>query len=258
LSEFANVAIKGFIGTSLIDYPGRVASVLFVGGCNFRCSYCHNADLVLRPSPRPTIPIEQLLATLEHRRGFVDGVVLTGGEPTLHPALAGLLRTIRAMGFAVKLDTNGSQPDVLRNWLRQGLLDYVAMDVKAPRERYPEIAGRGVDIETVSASIGVLKHCGLPHEFRTTVVPTLLDVDDVEAIARWIAGPAPYFLQQFQPHGCLDPRLEQVKPYSAAELEAMAAAARPYLGDVQLRGWDLSETPSARGWLVTPRSYVEK
>ncbi len=236
MDKLADLAIKGFIGTSLIDYPGCVASVLFVGGCNFRCPYCHNADLVLRPSSRPTIPAGQLLADLERRRGFVDGVVLTGGEPTLYPALAELLRAIRAMGFAVKLDTNGSRPGVLRDWLRQGLLDYVAMDVKAPRERYPEIAGRGVDVEAVAASVELLKHCGLPHEFRTTVVPTLLDVDDVEAIARWIAGPAPYFLQQFQPNGCLDPRLERVKPYSVTELERMAAVARSYLGAIQLRG----------------------
>ncbi|HIP97659.1 MAG TPA: anaerobic ribonucleoside-triphosphate reductase activating protein [Anaerolineae bacterium] len=237
MNKLANLAIKGFIGTSLIDYPGCVASVLFVGGCNFRCPYCHNADLVLRPSSRPAIPTGQLLADLERRRGFVDGVVLTGGEPTLYPALAGLLRAIRAMGFAVKLDTNGSRPDVLRDWLEQGLLDYVAMDVKAPRERYPEIAGReDVDVEAVAASVDVLKHCGRPHEFRTTVVPTLLHVDDVEAIARWIAGPVPYFLQQFQPNGCLDPRLERVQPYSVTELERMATAARSYLGAVQLRG----------------------
>lgn len=237
MNKLANLAIKGFIGTSLIDYPGCVASVLFVGGCNFRCPYCHNADLVLRPSSRPAIPTGQLLADLERRRGFVDGVVLTGGEPTLYPALAGLLRAIRAMGFAVKLDTNGSRPDVLRDWLEQGLLDYVAMDVKAPRERYPEIAGReDVDVEAVAASVDVLKHCGRPHEFRTTVVPALLHVDDVEAIARWIAGPVPYFLQQFQPNGCLDPRLERVQPYSVTELERMATAARSYLGAVQLRG----------------------
>lgn len=247
MSKLANVAIKGFIGVSLIDYPNRVASVLFVGGCNYRCLYCHNADLVLRPSLRPTIPIEQLLTDLKRRRGFVDGVVLTGGEPTLYPALAGLLRRIRAMGFAIKLDTNGSQPDVLRDWLGQGLLDYVAMDVKAPLQRYPEIAGRGVDVEAISASIDLLKHCGLPHEFRTTVVPGLLETEDVAAMACWIAGPAPYFLQQFQPHGCLDPRLEGVEPYSVVELEAMAAAARLHSGDVQLRGLDWAEKPSARG-----------
>ncbi len=236
MSKLANVTIKGFIGVSLIDYPNLVASVLFVGGCNYRCPYCHNADLVLRPSLWPTIPIEQLLTDLKRRRGFVDGVVLTGGEPTLYPALARLLRTIRVMGFAIKLDTNGSQPDVLRDWLGQGLLDYVAMDVKTPLERYPEIAGRGVDVEAVSASIDVLKHCGLPYEFRTTVVPTLLEVEDIAAMACWIAGPAPYFLQQFQPHGCLDPRLEGMEPYSAVELESMAAAARSYLSNVQLRG----------------------
>ena len=236
MSELANVPVKGFIGTSLIDYPGRVASVLFVGGCNFRCPYCHNIDLVLHPSTMATIPTERLLNDLEHRRGFADGVVITGGEPTLFPALAGLLLTIRTMGFAVKLDTNGSQPNVLRDLLKQGLIDYIAMDVKAPRERYPEIAGRVVDIESISVSVDMIKHCGLPHEFRTTVIPTLLDVNDIEVIARWIAGCSPYFLQQFQPDRCLDPRLERVKPYSAIEMDEMAAAARPYLGDVQLRG----------------------
>lgn len=235
LSELTNVPIKGFIGISLIDFPGRVASVLFVGGCNFRCPYCHNIDLVLHPSSMTTIPTERLLNDLEQRRGFSDGVVITGGEPTLFPSLAGLLRTIRKMEFAVKLDTNGSQPEVLRDWLKQGLIDYVAMDIKAPRERYAEVAGRDVDIQAISTSVDMLKHCGLPHEFRTTVIPTLLDVNDIEVIASWIAGSSLYFLQQFQPDRCLDPRLERVKPYSAIEMEEMAAAARPYLGDVQLR-----------------------
>jgi len=253
LSELANVPIKGFIGTSLIDYPGRVASVLFFGGCNFRCPYCHNVDLVLHPSTMTTIPTEQLLDALEHRRGFADGVVITGGEPTLFPALAGLLQTIRTMGFAIKLDSNGSQPNVLQDLLRQGLIDYVAMDIKAPRERYPEVAGRDMDIQAISTGVDILKHCGLPHEFRTTVVPTLLDVNDIEVIARWIAGPSLYFLQQFQPDRCLDPRLERVEPYSVIEMEKMAAAARPYLGNVQLRGWDFVNTPSARKIMATPR-----
>ena len=141
---------------------------------------------------------------------------------------------------------------MLRDWLRHGLIDYVAMDVKAPRERYSEVAGRDVDIESISVSVDMLKHCGLPYEFRTTVVPTLLDVNDIEVIARWIAGPSLYFLQQFQPDRCLDPHLERVEPYSALEMKEMVAAARPYLGDVQLRGWNLVNTPSVRKLLATP------
>lgn len=228
--------IRGFLGTSLIDYPGHVAGVVFVGGCNLRCRYCYNADLVLRPDARPAIPVDRLVADLERRLGFVDGVVLTGGEPTLYPDLADLLRMFRAMGLAVKLDTNGSRPAVLREWLDGGLVQYVAMDVKASPAQYASVAGRPVDIEAISASLDLLRASGCPHEFRTTVVPTLVDVKDVEEIARWIAGSSPYFLQQFRPGGCLDPQLDTVEPYYVSVLEEMASVARGYLDQVHLRG----------------------
>lgn len=228
--------IRGFLGTSLIDYPGHVAGVVFVGGCNLRCRYCYNADLVLRPDARPAIPVDRLVADLERRLGFVDGVVLTGGEPTLYPDLADLLRMFRAMGLAVKLDTNGSRPAVLREWLDGGLVQYVAMDVKASPAQYASVAGRPVDVEAISASLDLLGASGCPHEFRTTVVPTLVDVKDVEEIARWIAGSSPYFLQQFRPGGCLDPQLDTVEPYAVSVLEEMASVARGYLDQVHLRG----------------------
>lgn len=228
--------LRGFLGVSLIDYPGHVAGVVFVGGCNLRCGYCYNADLVLHPDARPAIPVDRLVADLERRLGFVDGVVLTGGEPTLYPDLIGLLRTFRAMGLAVKLDTNGSRPDVLREWLDEGVVQYVAMDIKASPARYSSVAGRPVDTEAISASLDLLRASGCPHEFRTTVAPTLLEVKDVEEIARWIAGPSPYFLQQFRPGGCLDPRLDTVEPYAASALEEMATVARIYLDHVHLRG----------------------
>lgn len=228
--------IRGFLGTSLIDYPGHVAGVVFVGKCNLRCRYCYNADLVLRPDARPAIPVGRLVADLERRLGFLDGVVLTGGEPTIYPDLIDLLRTFKAMGLAVKLDTNGSHPAVLRNWLDEGVVQYVAMDIKASPARYSSVAGRPVDVEAISASIDLLRESGCPHEFRTTVVPTLLDVQDVEEIARWIAGPSPFFLQQFRPGGCLDPRLDTVEPYAVSVLEEMAAVARVHLDRVHLRG----------------------
>jgi len=176
------------------------------------------------------------MADIERRLGFIDGVVVTGGEPTLYPDLIDLLQALRTMGLDVKLDTNGSHPAVLRDWLDKGVLHYVAMDIKSSPARYHRAAGRPVDIGAISASLDLLRRSGCPHEFRTTVVPTLLDAKDIEEIARWIAGPSPYFLQQFQPQGCLDPYFNTIKPYEVVELEEMAAKARSYLDNVSLRG----------------------
>jgi len=181
--------IRGWVRTSLIDYPERIATVLFTGGCNFRCPPCHNAPLVLHPDEQPAVPEAEVWSFLSRRAGRVDGVVLTGGEPTLQADLLPFLRSLRAQGLAVKLDTNGYRPDVLAAALAEGLLDYVAMDVKAPPEKYALLAGRPeVEVERVERSIALLQGSGIACEFRTTVVPGLLDEADIEALVRWLAG----------------------------------------------------------------------
>lgn len=233
--------IKGWVRTSLIDYPDHIATVLFTGGCNFRCPMCHNANLVLRPETLPNIPVAEVLAYLEQRAGRLTGVVLTGGEPTLQPGLLELLRDVRALGYAIKLDTNGYQPDVLSELLCQQLLDYVAMDVKAPPDKYPEVAGvHNLAIDSIASSLNVLHDSAIAYEVRTTVVPWLSG-DDIVALAQWLAvrfpphGPQRWILQPFQAQHALDMRLRRAIPYTPAQLHALAEHVRQWTHTVDLR-----------------------
>jgi pyruvate formate lyase activating enzyme len=228
--------IKGLVKTSIVDYPGKVATVVFVGGCNFRCPYCYNTDLVLRPESLPDIDVREVLRLLAERQGFVDGVVITGGEPTLQADLADFLGEVKASGLAVKLDTNGYHPHSLQRLLQGGLLDYVAMDVKAPLGKYSLVAGRRVDAKRIEDSIRLVLLSEVEHEFRTTVVPGMVGVEDVDAIAQSIAGARRYFLQQFRPSSTLAPQFTTRDPYPATVLEEMADAARRWVANVTIRG----------------------
>lgn len=233
--------LKGWQCTSLIDFPGHIATVLFTGGCNFRCPMCHNADLVLRPEALPSIPAAQVMAHLEQRAGMITGVVITGGEPTLQPDLGDFIAQLKHSndGLAIKLDTNGYRPDVLAALLDEGLVDYVAMDVKAPPEKYAQLAGREpnrFDVTRIERSINLIRENQRPYEFRTTVVPSLLTASDIEIIARWLDGAETYILQQFRAQGILNPTLAGITPYATAELAAMAERARRWLPTVKLRG----------------------
>jgi len=217
--------IKGFIETSFVDWKGKVASVIFLGGCNFRCPYCHNHRLVLQPEALEDIPWGAIEEGLRRLRGWVDGVCVTGGEPTLHPSLPRILGDLRSMGFQTKLDTNGSLPEILERLIEGGLLDAVSMDVKAPlrEDAYQRCSGRPVAIRAVERSIRVLAASGLEVEFRTTVVPGLLGEEEVLEIASGLPPGVPYLLQGFRPLEVLDPRLEDAVPYSEETLERMRA-----------------------------------
>ena len=228
--------LKGWVRSSLIDFPEHIATVLFACGCNFRCPMCHNADLVLRPAELPSLPEETVWDFLARRQGLIDGVVVTGGEPTLQADLAAFLETLHQRGLDVKLDTNGYRPAVLEQLLEDGLVDYVALDVKAPAERYAVLSGLpDVDPDRVGRSIELLRRSDVAHEFRTTVVPGMVSAGDVEAIGRWIAGADRYTIQQFRPLGTLDPDLERVSPYPVDVLETMAARAERWVDRVRLR-----------------------
>jgi pyruvate formate lyase activating enzyme len=230
----------GWVKTSLIDFPGHITSVLFTGGCNFRCPMCHNGDLVLRATSLPEIDPEVVWDFLVRRAGKVTGVVITGGEPTLQPDLGDVVTRIRALGYKIKLDTNGYRPEVLGSLLDDSLLDFVAMDVKGPPAAYGRLAGvPGLDVTRIERSLDLLCRGGNFGEFRTTIVPGLLDGDDIEDVARWLAARGcgvPYVLQQFRGHETLDPALTGVSPYPAATLASMAERARRWLDDVHLRG----------------------
>ena len=217
--------IKGFIETSFSDWPGKVVAVLFLPSCNFRCPYCHNHELVLLPEKYPNFPLQEILGSLRERNGWVDGVCLTGGEPTLHPWLPSLIHDLRsAKGMApsggslgIKLDTNGTRPEVLQKLIDADLLDYIAMDLKGPLEvhRYAAITGISLEAEglaRIQRSIQILLTGKVDYEFRTTLVPTLIEEEEVYTLARQIRGARRYTLQHFEPRNAMDEELRRVAP----------------------------------------------
>lgn len=246
--------IYGFQKTTLLDYPEHVAATVFTGGCNFRCPYCQNAGLVLcggqESGQAPSeIPAEEVLAHLTKRRGVLDGVCITGGEPTLQPDLEQFIRQVRDLGFQVKLDSNGYRPEVLRRLLEQELLDYVAMDVKACEENYARAVGLkraksdsgygtcggGFCLERIRESIAVLQGSGIPYEFRTTAVKGLHTVEEFDRIGAWLAGSRAYFIQSYRESGeVLDGA--GLEAFSMEELCGMKRLAGRYIDRVELRG----------------------
>ena len=226
------VEIKGIEKFSSRDFPGHISSTVFFGGCTFRCPYCHNSQLVLEPETIPSMAADGFLSYLDGRKGWLEAVCFTGGEPLLHEDIEELIRVVRERGLLVKLDTNGSFPDRLEALLGLGLVDRVAMDVKAPLERYREVTRSNVDLERIVRCADLLRSSGVKHTFRTTVVPGLVGKDDVVKIGEWLNGAAHYVVQQFVPQTTIDPAYLDVKPFGRAELEEIVAAARPYFGEV--------------------------
>lgn len=230
------MSIKGFQGTSLLDFPGRIAALVFLGGCNLSCPFCHNPDLVEAPDRLPDYPLEPLFEDLERRRSFIDGVVISGGEPTLYPDLLPLMRRIRALGLQVKLDTNGLLPAVLGEVLEQGLADLVALDLKTAPARYGELHHRPVDCTALGRSVELLLHSGVDCEFRTTCVPGLVDETDLRQLGALLRGAQIWVLQQFVPRYSMSAACRELEPYPAERLEQFAALAREYVPTVTLRG----------------------
>jgi pyruvate formate lyase activating enzyme len=219
--------IKGFLETSFLDWPGRLAAVVFLGGCNFRCPFCHNAELVLEPQRLASIPLESVLGRLAALRGWVDGIVVSGGEPTLSPRLPELLGRMRAAGFAVKLDTNGSNPELLAQLLARGLVQAIDMDVKAPLEPgpYAALAGVPVRLDSIRESLELIRRSGVPHRFRTTYVPGLHDRAAIARLRAALPAGSPHVLQAFNPGRVLDPALRSVAAPAAEELALLGRSA---------------------------------
>ena len=225
------VAIKGLEKFAPRDFPGHIASTIFLPGCTFRCPYCHNADLVLRPETLADVPLDLFIAFLDARKGWLEGLCVSGGEPLLHPEIEGLLAVIKERNLLVKLDTNGSRPDRLERLIEAGLVDWIAMDVKAPLARYAEVVRAPVDPAAVARSAEIVRASGRPHVFRTTVVPGLVGPEDVRKIGEWLNGAPSYRIQSFSPARTLDPSFAAVQPFSREELERMAEIARSYFGE---------------------------
>ena len=232
--------IRGFIPSTLIDWPGRIAAILFLPSCNLRCAYCHAGPL-LAAEHAEEIPFAEVRRYLESKKGWIDGVVICGGEPTLQPKLAALCDELHGLALAVKLDTNGTLPDILAALIEERRIDAASMDIKTALDgRMAKVARCEVDLEAIERSIGLLIGSGLEVEFRTTCCPAFVDAAAVEWIARHLAeraGPAgvPYVLQRFDPQHALEPELREMKPYSVGEMEALLAVARRFNPPSRLR-----------------------
>lgn len=227
--------IRGLQKLTLIDYPGKIACTIFTFGCNFRCRYCHNPELVFDNGTKP-IEEREIFKFLSERKGFLDGVCVTGGEPTLHKDLPHFLAKIKGMSFLTKLDTNGTNPKMLKYLIDEGLLDYVAMDIKAPLEKYEKVVRAKVNEENIKRSINLIKESGINYEFRTTVVPELLNKDDILAIGRWLQGAKRFYIQQFRGIKTLDKNFVSKKPYSEEELEEFCNILKTFVEHCRVRG----------------------
>lgn len=217
------MTVGGLVKFSLNDYPGQTAAVIFTQGCNFRCSYCHNPELVLPEKYVTAVPLSEIFKFLESRRGKLDAVVVSGGEPTIQPDLPEVLREIKRMGFLTKLDTNGSMPEELGKIIAEGNLDYAAMDVKAPFDSYDKIVGVKFGGQKAKKSARIIIDSGLAHEFRTTVAKPLTTFDDLRKIAKELKGAQNYFLQRFRAAEKLnDESLKLEVSYPEAELQKLA------------------------------------
>ncbi len=229
--------ILGLQKTTLLDYPGKVASTIFTGGCNFRCPYCHNRDLVMPPKDVLAYSIDEIFQHLNAKKKILDGVCITGGEPTLHKDLPEFISKIKDLGLLVKLDSNGTNPDMLINLINKELIDYVAMDIKQCKEKYNSIACmNSFDFKPIERSVEILKSCNIDYEFRTTIMKESHTQEDMEEIGKWLQGAKAYYLQSYK-------ESEQVinpifSPHSVETLEKFVTILKPYIPNTNLRGVD--------------------
>ncbi len=233
--ENEEIRFYGLQKLTLLDYPGKMACTVFTGGCNFRCPFCHNRSLVFLNENDSEISVSDILEYLETRKKVLDGVCITGGEPLLHKGIFDFIRKVKELGLLVKLDTNGSNCEALKRLVEEGLVDYVAMDIKGCPEKYAETIGlENYDIAEVARSKDYLLQGHVDYEFRTTVVAQFHEVADFEKIGRWIEGAKNYYLQNFEDHGtCIREGLSEV---GIETLEQMKAAAAPYVENIEIRG----------------------
>ena len=234
--------IKGYLRTSLIEWPGKISAVIFLPNCNFRCSYCYNKDLVLNPKKLETIPVDFVFQDLKDRKKFIDGVAITGGEPTLSKGLKAFVKKLKKKGFSVMVETNGTRPEVVGDFIEEKLVDFWSMDVKAPLNLgdYGRVTGVKCTTRTIGnirESIRLIKETE-DYEFKTTVVPALLTKKDIIEIARFLGPVKSFYLQQFQPKNCLDSQFEKKKPYSRQQLVSILQEVKKYTPSAKIRGED--------------------
>lgn len=228
--------IKGFQPSTLVDYPGHIAAIIFTAGCTFRCSYCYNKKLVDDDPELEEISQEDILKFLDKRKILLDGVVITGGEPTLHPDLPSFISKIKEKGFLVKLDTNGTNPEMLKRLIEEKMVDYIAMDIKNSPEKYFETVNVNVNIDNIKKAAELIMNSGIDYEFRTTAAPGFISKEDFIKIGSWLKGAKKYCLQQFKATGNLiNPEYYKENTYSEMQLEEIKNILLPYFGKVEVR-----------------------
>lgn len=240
--------IGGLEKLTLLDYPDHLAAIIFTRGCNFRCHFCYNPMLVLPQEGKDEKNIKKekgfaavsssdLFLFLKERLGRLDGVVITGGEPTLQADLPSFIKKIKDIGYDVKLDTNGTNPEMLARIIKDGLVDYIAMDLKGPWDKYEKVVGVSVDCQNLQKSVKIIMNSGLPYEFRTTVVPGLLTGDDISRMGQSIKGAKKWYLQYFKSDtGLVDKGYEGQSAYMAKDMEALASIGRKFVNFCEVRG----------------------
>lgn len=230
------VLIKGINKTCLIDYEPYTSCVIFLGGCNFRCGYCHNPELVVNFQNMPTIPEEEIFSFLDERKKWLDGVVITGGEPTLQKDLPDFIAKIKAKDYLVKLDTNGTNPEMITELLDKKLIDYIAMDIKTDFEEYSNVAGVEVNLNRIRESIKTIKNSGIDYEFRTTVIPGLVGKENIVRIGQILKGSKKYVIQNFSPkNDMIENRFKNLRAYNKEELEEMKESVKDCFDVVSVR-----------------------
>ena len=227
--------IAGLQKSSLLDYPSKIAAVIFTLGCNFRCPYCHNPNLITAVSSGSLLDETAILDFLYQRKSKLDAVVVSGGEPTLQKDLNGFFRRLKELGYLTKLDTNGTNPEAVQNLVNDRLVDYIAMDIKSPLSKYEQTVCRKIDIEKIKDSINFIMSCGVDYEFRTTVVQSQLNYNDFENIGQTLKGAKRYYLQKFRPDITLNPEFSKEKTYTDNEFNRIRDSLTNYIEEVFVR-----------------------
>ena len=229
--------IRGLFKTSLVDYPGKVSAVIFTGGCNLRCGYCHNPELALNSPALENIDENEVLAFLEKRKGLLDGITVSGGEPALDRGLVPFLEKVRSIGLSIKLDTNGFFSRVISECIEKRLVDYAALDVKTSPEKYTSLTGKPVNFNDVLSTLNILRESSIEYEIRTTCVPGYVTVDDINKIGSVIGRVRNWYLQQFVNRNILiDGRIKLLAPYTAGYLKELKTEAEKFSDFCLIRG----------------------
>ncbi len=227
--------IGGLQKTSLLDYPEEVSSIIWTVGCNFSCPFCYNKDLVNGTISK--ISEDEVLSFLEKRKKLIDGLVISGGEPFLQRDLKDFCKKVKKIGYKIKIDTNGTYPGELKELIDEKLVDYIAMDIKAPAKKYDKLSGKKTDIKKIKESIKIIQESGVDYEFKTTFVPEMLTKEDIVEIAKWLEGSKRFYLQQFKGDTPLiSSKLNNVKPYAKEDLVKTLEEIKPFLKNCDVRG----------------------